>query len=253
MELDTQRVWDYKGDNYVHRLIQSRTDGKLVELPSASSLATLPAGRPLPLNRPLSPSPRVSDELTRSTDTHSRTDSAGGPSSGDVEKISTIESITLEYSYLLSSQLESMRQHYEAEAVSQAARIAQLEAEAARTRELEAQAKASAMQREEADQAREKAERRADKALEVARSLQVSLGSERSMSQGLLARVSKLKEELESVRARRDAKAAEVESLNDTVRDLMFTLEAGMKIQQEGEGEGGDVVVVGGKKKGKKR
>ncbi|KAG6767117.1 hypothetical protein POTOM_028296 [Populus tomentosa] len=34
LELDTQRVWDYVGDNYVHRLIQSKTDGKLVELNS---------------------------------------------------------------------------------------------------------------------------------------------------------------------------------------------------------------------------
>lgn len=24
-------MWDYAGDNYVHRLIQSKTDGKLVE------------------------------------------------------------------------------------------------------------------------------------------------------------------------------------------------------------------------------
>ncbi|XP_059459018.1 BRAP2 RING ZnF UBP domain-containing protein 2 [Corylus avellana] len=32
LELETQRVWDYVGDNYVHRLIQSKTDGKLVEL-----------------------------------------------------------------------------------------------------------------------------------------------------------------------------------------------------------------------------
>lgn len=30
--METQRVWDYVGDNYVHRLIQSKTDGKLVEL-----------------------------------------------------------------------------------------------------------------------------------------------------------------------------------------------------------------------------
>ena len=33
MELATQRVWDYTGDNYVHRLIQNKVDGKLVELP----------------------------------------------------------------------------------------------------------------------------------------------------------------------------------------------------------------------------
>lgn len=31
-ELDSQRVWDYAGDQYVHRLIQSKTDGKLVEV-----------------------------------------------------------------------------------------------------------------------------------------------------------------------------------------------------------------------------
>ncbi|KAE8699293.1 3-isopropylmalate dehydrogenase 2 [Hibiscus syriacus] len=34
LDLETQRVWDYAGDNYVHRLIQSKTDGKLVELNS---------------------------------------------------------------------------------------------------------------------------------------------------------------------------------------------------------------------------
>uniref|UniRef100_A0A0D9YNC4 UBP-type domain-containing protein n=1 Tax=Oryza glumipatula TaxID=40148 RepID=A0A0D9YNC4_9ORYZ len=31
LELETQKVWDYAGDNYVHRLIQSKTDGNLVE------------------------------------------------------------------------------------------------------------------------------------------------------------------------------------------------------------------------------
>lgn len=34
LELETQRVWDYVGDNYVHRLIQSKTGGMLVELNS---------------------------------------------------------------------------------------------------------------------------------------------------------------------------------------------------------------------------
>eukprot|EP00252_Welwitschia_mirabilis_P008050 TRINITY_DN1975_c0_g1_i2.p1 TRINITY_DN1975_c0_g1~~TRINITY_DN1975_c0_g1_i2.p1 ORF type:complete len:538 (+),score=93.47 TRINITY_DN1975_c0_g1_i2:664-2277(+) len=32
LEVESQRVWNYVGDNYVHRLIQSKTDGKLVEL-----------------------------------------------------------------------------------------------------------------------------------------------------------------------------------------------------------------------------
>ena len=32
MDLKRQHVWDYIGDNYVHRLIQNKSDGKLVEL-----------------------------------------------------------------------------------------------------------------------------------------------------------------------------------------------------------------------------
>lgn len=36
MDITTQRVWDYAGDNYVHRLIQNEQDGKLVELDSGS-------------------------------------------------------------------------------------------------------------------------------------------------------------------------------------------------------------------------
>jgi len=32
MQVDTQRVWDYAGDNYVHRLVQNRSDGKVVRL-----------------------------------------------------------------------------------------------------------------------------------------------------------------------------------------------------------------------------
>ena len=30
MELGNNRVWDYAADNYVHRLIQNKADGKLV-------------------------------------------------------------------------------------------------------------------------------------------------------------------------------------------------------------------------------
>ena len=37
MDIETSRVWDYAGDEYVHRLIQNKADGKLVELPSSPS------------------------------------------------------------------------------------------------------------------------------------------------------------------------------------------------------------------------
>ncbi|XP_028519639.1 BRCA1-associated protein isoform X2 [Exaiptasia diaphana] len=79
LELGTQRVWDYTGDNYVHRLIQNKTDGKLVEYGP---------GR---------------DQL------------------GDEEKL---DSLTLEYTYLLTNQLENQRLYFQE-------KITQIETEAA--------------------------------------------------------------------------------------------------------------------------
>lgn len=32
MQLGNTRVWDYVGDNFVHRLLQNNEDGKLVEV-----------------------------------------------------------------------------------------------------------------------------------------------------------------------------------------------------------------------------
>jgi BRCA1-associated protein len=73
-------------------LIQNRADGKLVELPSAASLAGSRTGQ------------GGDDD-----------DDGPGPSSYDEKKISKIEDITLEYSYLLSSQLEQQRKYFEGE------------------------------------------------------------------------------------------------------------------------------------------
>ena len=84
LELETQRVWDYAGDGYVHRLIQNKADGKLVELPSAAA----------------------------STGVTAR-DTGLGPSPADALSAEKIEAIGIEYSYLLTSQLDSQRSYYE--------------------------------------------------------------------------------------------------------------------------------------------
>lgn len=42
--MSSYQVWDYAGDNYVHRLIQSKTDGKLVEVPSPAETGVPPRG-----------------------------------------------------------------------------------------------------------------------------------------------------------------------------------------------------------------
>ncbi|EIW72206.1 hypothetical protein TREMEDRAFT_21329, partial [Tremella mesenterica DSM 1558] len=203
MELDTQRVWDYKGDNYVHRLIQTRTDGKLVELPSASSLVT-----------PSAPQRLISTPTSQEA----------GPSSGDIDKISTIEAITLEYSYLLSSQLEAMRQHYETSQAALLAQIADLEGLARRVEKAEAAAK-------EATKNAQKAETKAEKAAQLARTLQTSLSAERAMSEGLSKKVKVLSEDKERLISDKKNKEEEIKGLEETVKDLMYNFEAGAKIQ----------------------
>lgn len=65
MQLGSNRVWDYVGDNFVHRLLQNQDDGKLVQ------------------------------------------------SSNCQEKSEKASSEQLEYTYLLTSQLESQRLYYE--------------------------------------------------------------------------------------------------------------------------------------------
>jgi len=71
MDIATQHVWDYANDGYVHRLIQNKSDGKLVELPSVHS---------------------------------------HGEETAPVDKM---ENISLEYTYLLTSQLDSQRMYFE--------------------------------------------------------------------------------------------------------------------------------------------
>ncbi|KAL8591582.1 hypothetical protein ACOMHN_055549 [Nucella lapillus] len=73
MQLGSNRVWDYVGDNWVHRLAQNKSDGKLVEL----------------------------DE------------------GGNAIQEEKLDSITLEYTYLLTTQLESQRRYFEEKIVEE--------------------------------------------------------------------------------------------------------------------------------------
>lgn len=90
MELETQRVWDYLGDAYVHRLIQNRTDGQLVELPSMKT-----GGNPSENEHNGAPSKQ---QL--------------GPDTADIAAQEKLERMGEEFSHVLSSQLETQRSYY---------------------------------------------------------------------------------------------------------------------------------------------
>jgi BRCA1-associated protein len=228
LQLETQRVWDYAGDGYVHRLIQNKADGKLVELPAASSAPNTPAGK----------------------------GSYSAAASGDMVPSEKIESIGLEYSYLLTSQLESQRFYYEDKIHGLQMKlddVVQRESDvkltARRTEETlaavreELQAGTKMVKQLQVDKA--KADKRAEKAVELARTLQRDLQAEQSVSQGLHKKVEILREEGTVTKAK-------VADLEEQMRDLMFFVSAREKIGQSEELAGGDVE-VGPASKGKKK
>ena len=245
LELETQRVWDYAGDGYVHRLIQNKADGKLVELPSASS----------------------------SMGTNSRDDGALGPSHADALSAEKIEAIGIEYSYLLTSQLDSQRSFYEEQITHLKTQVDELqrvvhklgcEVEEGRAeamaqdqlRRREGEEKLEVVYRE-----KQKAEKKAEKAAELARKFEKELKEEKAVSEGLLKNLGKMKERSELLERQKQEHDVKISELQDQLRDVMFFLEARTKIEQsegtEAEAAGGSVELppsapANKKKKGKK-
>jgi BRCA1-associated protein len=233
LELETQRVWDYAGDGYVHRLIQNKADGKLVELPSASS------------SMGMGTSPR---------------EGGLGPGPADALSAEKIEAIGIEYSYLLTSQLDSQRAHYEEQTHELHAQVEDLRSaldrlssefekdraaakeEIARKRQDEEETMASLAK----DKA--KAESRAEKLTDLARRLEKELNAERAVSEGLMKNLGKTKERVEQSEKEKNETLAKMEELQDQLRDVMFFLEAKTKIEHgggvEAEAAGGSIEIA---------
>ena len=204
MELETQRVWDYGGDGYVHRLIQTKSDGKLVEFPPVASTGTYyhPADR------------AVEDDVSR-------------------EKL---DAMGMEYTYLLTTQLESQRVYYEemiAAAADKAAKSgkavdqanAQISVLESRLEEYSQKLRRLQLERDQlvhsvADnvKAKERTEAKCVKLGETARNWQKELKEEKLLSEGLLNKVNILTEQNELLKKEKD-------ELQEQNQDLMFMLE----------------------------
>lgn len=214
LELETQRVWDYAGDGYVHRLIQNKADGKLVELPSAASSTGV--------------TPR---------------DSGLGPSQADALSAEKIEAIGIEYSYLLTSQLDSQRSYYEEQTVELKGQVDELRTSVERlSQEFERERKeykgeASRRQKEEEAKVAEvlrdktKMEHRAEKAAGLARKFEKELREEKAVSEGLMKNIGKMRERIEQADKEKEGFITKIQDLEDQLRDLMFFLETKTKIE----------------------
>jgi BRCA1-associated protein len=189
MQVGTQRVWDYIGDNYVHRLVQNKSDGKLVQVEGQDTIS-------------------------------------------GVEKMDALQ---LEYTYLLTSQLESQRVYFE----EKLAMIEQVSNE--QIQSVEARCKASVAEGERLEGRITELQKEKKSLEKKCTSLQQRLDKqsellkeEKELNKALTAdqnkwkiHVRSLEDKLQNVVTKNEK---EISSLQDQVRDLMFYLDTQKKV-----------------------
>ncbi|KAI4185731.1 MAG: hypothetical protein LQ348_004320 [Seirophora lacunosa] len=207
MDLSTQRVWDYATDAYVHRLVQDKADGKLMELPA---------------NAP---------------DTHGSTDEGDAWDQEDYVPREKLDNIGREYTHLLTSQLESQRTYF-SEALQRAAdkaSQASQAAESAQTAASKVQEQLAALQVSHEELAKQtvpalerdkdRASKRADRFEVMARKLEKEWREEKAVSGSLMEKIRWLEERMLAL-------TAEKADLEEQNRDLGFFISSGEKLKQ---------------------
>jgi BRCA1-associated protein len=218
MDVVTQHVWDYAGDGYVHRLIQNKADGKLVDMPASTH------GTP-------SMTAYANDTVPR-------------------EKL---DNMGIEYAYLLTSQLESQRAYFAEQlerAVDKAAKASASADDAARTAaSMSAKLDALALQHAGSQSAianlerdTERAKAKAAATSDLARKLTKQYKEEQTINESLMARIKHLEQKAQEADAKvqgLEAQKAEMEEMN---RDLSFFISGQEKLKKMQEGEGSELV-----------
>lgn len=210
IDLNSQRVWDYVGDAYVHRIIQSKTDGKLLELPAADHSALDP------------------------------------PDWGDAVPREKLENMSVEYTHLLTSQLETQRVYFEeiveraadkaSQAVAAAASAEQAASEAqARLAELQAQYHALSDSIPSMEREQGRLVKRAEKFEALARRMEKDYREEKTINTSLMERLEHMSTENAAVKGEVDKLKAEIVDLQEQNRDLTFFISGSQKLQGAGE------------------
>ncbi|KAK0708243.1 hypothetical protein B0H67DRAFT_589714 [Lasiosphaeris hirsuta] len=226
LELETQHVWDYAGDMWVHRLIRDKGDGKVVELSSNNNTSRRGTG-----GQQHEGEEREEEEQ-------------------DVVPRAKLENIGLEYTHLLTSQLESQRIYFE-EMVNKAADKATKAAASAESasvsadkalRELATLRENYRVLKEETVPSLEREltreSNRANKSTELARSLGKSLQEEKKVGEGLMVRIEHMIKEAEGVAKSIADLKAENEDLKEMNRDLSMFISGQEKLKElENEGK----------------
>ncbi|KAM4720534.1 BRCA1-associated protein isoform 1-T1 [Anableps anableps] len=191
MQLTNHRVWDYAGDNYVHRLVASKTDGKMVQFECE----------------------------------------------GDTCQDEKIDALQLEYSYLLTSQLESQRIYWENKIVhlekETAEEISNMKAKFKETLE-----RCDNLEQRLGEISKEKQslEKKCTQLNSRVLKLSQELKEEQEMNRCLRANQAQLQAQLaEEERKGKESgerKDVVITELQEQLRDVMFYLETQQKIEQ---------------------
>ncbi|CAI9715616.1 BRCA1-associated protein-like [Octopus vulgaris] len=205
MQLGNNKVWDYAGDNYVHRLVQNKTDGKLVEV----------------------------DERGNAV----------------YEKL---DALTLEYTYLLTSQLESQRLYFE-EKIARVEQDALLQVKAGESRHKQMVDEHNRMEEalERVNRLKNQTEKKCTQYHSQLSKVMRELQEERAMNKSLQENQSVWQEKVAKLETRvkeiNETKTQEIQELQEQLRDMMFHLEAQQKLtRQEGLEEISQEEIQGG-------
>lgn len=225
LEIETQHVWDYAGDAWVHRLIQTKGDGKLVELPSNT--------------------------------TRTLGYSQSGAHDDDVDMVprAKMDGMGMEYTHLLTSQLESQRVYFEEQvkkAVDKAASAAaSAEVASAKSSEtlaeiqkLRAEYERMTFERNALEKERDRLKARAERSAEVARKMTTSYQEEKQVGKGLLDRIDHINAAMAKLSTEFSKLRDENEDLKEQNRDLGFFISSQEKLKQV-EGELGQEIKEG--------
>ncbi|UPR01952.1 BRAP2 RING ZnF UBP domain-containing protein [Chloropicon primus] len=197
MELQSQRVWDYVGDEYVHRLIRSKVDGQhyLVEVPANGDVE--------PMEQPGGSSERGEDK--KLAEKHQ-----------DVILTSKLEAITLEYNHLLMAQLGSQTEYFEGQ-------LQEMRQQVAMEREMSNAALSKARHLEASRKGWEK---------KLREDFEKENSFLKDLSESVLRDKDKWREEVNLAKSKLEEKDAVIKDLQEQVRDLMVYLEAQSMVSQ---------------------
>lgn len=182
------RVWDYAGDNYVHRLLQNK-DGEPVELKANNSSSQI-----------------VSDEK--------------------------IDAVQLEYTYLLTNQLETQRRYYE-DSLCHIEKEKQQEIDnlIEKNRYLNDDNKKLSEILENLKRDKQQMEKKINHLSDKLNKTVINFAEEQELNKSLRQNQEEWQRKLVEIEKSKEQKDAELKDLQEQLRDLMFFLEAKDKLK----------------------